>query len=502
MPIDKAVPGKPTDDGSKGTELVLGAEAEDKPPTTLHGWTQWLRDKEMPIFSRTAQCLNRTMEDGRAGIPDLARIILEDPTLTAKLLKFANSPYYNPSRQHLATVTRAVILLGLNIVRELALACSFIDEILGHNKKEEVLRELACALHAAVQAKSLAVLACDPQPEEVFIAALLHNIGQISFWCFEREVGDRIRRLTEQQRMAVEQAEKTVLGFHLDQLGASLSKTWGLGGLIEESFTPKSRRTQLVRLGYQLARSAPQGWSSEAMGRCLKSAAELTGKPQANLLAQLQNNAENAIKLASQFGAEKAAAYIPVANSGNPPAVSVPAAESAERSDADLMQIMREITNLLCGEFDLNVVFEMIIEGVFRGMAMDRVLFALLTPDRKRLKEKSSLGWPPVSVRGIMQINVTESVVNIFSRTLENNEHLWLKQDAAPETRRLYTPEVIAQFGQHECLLSPVGVDKRIIGLFYADRAFGKKPITPEVFADFKQLTRQASIALKLRYSH
>ena len=266
----------------EGNSPTSTANFDEKLPSTLQEWTLWLRDKEMPIFSRTARNLNLAIEDGRAGVADIARIILGDPTLTAKLLKLANSPYYNPSRQRLATVTRAVILLGLNIIRELALACTFIDEILSQNdKKQEVYKELAYALHAAVQAKSLATLVNDPHSEEIFIAALLHNIGQIVFWCFGRELGDKIQKTIQEKHLSSDQAEKQVLGFQLDQLSCSLSKIWGLGGLIENAFESGDRRTQFVRLGFRLARASREGWGNAEVTRCIRTAAELVGKSQA-----------------------------------------------------------------------------------------------------------------------------------------------------------------------------------------------------------------------------
>ncbi|HYE35004.1 HDOD domain-containing protein [Methylocaldum sp.] len=469
---------------------------EEDIPTTLEDWTSWLRDKEMPIFSHTAQRLNQAIEDKRSGVSELAKIILEDPGLTAGLLKLASSPYYNPNSVRLATVTRAIVLLGLNVIRELALACSFIETVMSKHGKQQVNKEIACALHSAVQAKSLAILVNDPQPEEVFIAALLHNIGHIGFWCFELNMGGKIQELTEKQKMPAERAERAVLGFQLIQLGASLSKTWRLGGLIEEAFSGRSPRTEYVKLGYQIARGSSRGWQSEEIKRCIYRVAELTGQPHRNLLQLLQRNAESAVKLARQFGAHEAMAYIPGAEREST-ARQRQTDESTQRDEAGLMQIMQDITNLLCGEFDLNLVFEMVMEGIYRALRMDRVLFALLTPDRRRLKEKSALGWPPVETRGLLQVGIGGSPPNIFSNTLEKNEYLWARETDA-ETQRLFTGEVIAHFGQHDCCLSPISFDKKVIGLFYADRAFSKEPITRDVFDSFRQLTMQANIALKL----
>jgi hypothetical protein len=162
-----------------------------------------------------------------------------------------------------------------------------------------------------------------------------------------------------------------------DLFRVSLSKTWGLGGLIEEAFSGNSPRTEFVKLGYQIARHAPNRWNSEEMRRCIYKMAELTGKRQRHLLTLLRNDAESAVKLAKQSGAHQAAAYIPGMNRE----LRVKQRHTDERPSCDaasLIQIMQDLTNLLCGEFDLNLILEMTIEGIYRAVGMDRVLVRLV----------------------------------------------------------------------------------------------------------------------------
>jgi len=92
-------------------------------PRSLDEWTRVLCEQEMPIFSNTAQNIHSTLEDNNKGAMDLASIILQDPNLTSKLLTVSNSVYYNPSNQNINTVSRAIVILGSNIIRELTLAC-------------------------------------------------------------------------------------------------------------------------------------------------------------------------------------------------------------------------------------------------------------------------------------------------------------------------------------------------------------------------------------------
>ena len=103
--------------GFMGVEIVASAEIESltdsaSPLRNVRDWVSWLRDNEMPIFSRTAQRIYESIDQRSVRALELSKIILEDPCLTAKLLKLANSSYYNPSNQKLNTVTRALVILG------------------------------------------------------------------------------------------------------------------------------------------------------------------------------------------------------------------------------------------------------------------------------------------------------------------------------------------------------------------------------------------------------
>jgi len=139
---------------------------------SLHGWTHVLCNEEMPIFSNTALSIHNILNDSRKGAMELASVILQDPNLTVKLLKMSNTPHYNPSRQKMVTVSRAIVLIGSDIIRELTLVCSFFESILSATNRHQANEEIAHAIHAAVQAKSIAQLVRDSSPEELLLSSL------------------------------------------------------------------------------------------------------------------------------------------------------------------------------------------------------------------------------------------------------------------------------------------------------------------------------------------
>lgn len=471
-------------------------------PKSLAGWSRWLCDQEMPIFSRTAQRINQAVADEKAGTLELSTIILQDPTLTARVLKLSNSSIYNPARLKVDTISRALVILGYKAVSELTLACTFIESIVVHGNKGRVDHEIGRALHAAVQAKCFAQMVNDPAPEEVFIAALLKNLGRIAFFCFDKQSAERIDARMTEKNWTRDQAERSVLGFELAQLGSSLSRSWKLGGLIDETISgmhTDSERVGLVNLSHEIAELSEQGWEATQLQGCLEKLEALTCRPKTKLLDTIQENAVSAVKIASQFGAQDAVQHIP---SKTADVVIVPPIEQndATYNNAELeLQILQDITQAFVGQIKINEVFEMVMEGIHRGVGMDRTLFTLLSPDRTSLNEKSALGWPNTTNPHPIRVPVVGPSANLFSYAITKNHALWIKpNENEAEIDRLFTPQVLAQFGRQACFLGRLSLDQKILGLFYADRGLSNAQLDQKSFDSFSHFVQQANLALIL----
>lgn len=454
-----------------------------------------LRAKELPIFSNTAHRIYMSLDDASKGAMDLAAVILQDPNLTAKLLKVGNSPYYNPSRQKMSTVSRAIIILGAQVIRELTLACSFFESILSASNKDRANQEIAQAIHAAVQARELAITMHDSSPEEVFVAALLHNIGHIAFWCSHSKQATQINDLIEKGRLATKDAEKLVLGFTLQDLGKKLSKSWQLGGLIEESICKpetNNTRVQIVLMGSEISRALKSGNDSTEMRDCLKKLESLSGEHANELIAKIKKNTAAAVKIAQQFGAHDASKFI----SDEPIA---PTDEDAETEKPDKkqiqFQILQDISSHISGKINLNMLFEMVLEGIHRGVEMDRTLFLLLSPDKQILNEKISLGWINQSSGEKIRVHNAENNSNLFFHALRQKESLWI---APQQYETLYSPQITQAIGKYPCFIFPVYTEHKAIGLIYTDRAINKAPLTQADFMTAKHFAKQAEIGLTL----
>ena len=465
-------------------------------PLTLNAWTHLLCNEEMPIFSNTALSIHEILSDDRKGAMELACVILQDPNLTVKLLKISNTPLYNPTRQKMVTVSRAIIMIGSEVIRELTLVCSFFESILSSINKQQANEEIAQAIHAAVHAKSIALAVNDKSPEEVFIATLLNHIGSISFWCFCGDQGERIQALIKKESCSREEAEKKVLGFKLTDLGASLSNSWKLGSLVEESIKPKALsndpRVGLVHLGYEITEALKEGTGSKKYEDCVRKIEALTNQSKKAITENLLNNTATAADIAFQFGATDAARIIQCDLNQS---INLEESASVINKKELQFQISQDLTSIISDQFDINLLLEAVLEGIHRGIAMDRTIFSLLVADKKSLKEKLSLGWRKELYEQSVIFNISETPPNIFFHALAGTQAFW----ANPLVNaKLYTLRDINVVGKNECFMMPIFSNKIPIGLIYADRGLSGQPLTEEDFNSFKYFAQQANIGLTI----
>ena len=472
------------------------ASSKMKPePSSLEEWVDVLCEHEMPIFSNTAQSIHDILNDDRKGAMELASVILQDPNLTVKLLKMSNSSYYNPTRQKMITVSRAIVILGSEMIRELTLLCSFFESILSSTNRRQANEEIAQAIHSAVQAKAIAMATRDTSPEEVFIATLLNHIGKISFWCFCGEQGERIQALIEDGSCTREEAEKQVLGFKLSDLGVSLSKAWKFGGLIEEAIkrfpVSNSPRVGLVHLGYEITEALKEGANSKQYNACVKKIEAITKLSKKAVIENINSNSDVAFGIARQFGAVDASAFIPKS--------SAQAFDSEEDLSAEFdkiqlqFQISQDITSIISDKLDINLLLETVLEGIQRGVGMDRTIFSLMSSDKTSLKEKLSLGWRKNNQS--LTFNISSTPPNIFFKALSSPQPFWAK----PATDdKLFTLRDVNVVGKNQCFLMPIYSGKKPIGLIYTDRGITNQPLTEDDFNAFKHFAQQANIGLSM----
>lgn len=487
------------------TDTQQNPVSDHKTPRNLAEWVEVLSEKGMPVFTKTVQEISGVAADRESSAAELSRVILQDAAMTARLLRVANSPIYSPVGRGISTVSRAVVLLGFNTVRSLCLSIAVIDSLETGAQKARMAEQMARSFHAAIQARSFAEKRRDPSPEEVFIATLLSGIGDLAFWSFNTEASLKLNEALKVPGCDRLKVQKQVLGFDLRELSLGLTRKWHLGELLENALEGKSAqdpRVSNVEFAEQIAVRAEKGWDTPEMKQLVGHVAEALYMPLQDVTDFVHKNAGAAAKAAQYFGVGDAAKLIPLPISERKAELAV----SAERSsrapkflDPDPMlqlTILRELSGMLDSQHDINLLLEMVLEGVFRGIGMDRTLFAMLNPERNRLRARQALGWDKEDMREKFVFDISPLKANIFSHALDSRQPLWWGQDKDPRLKSLITQPVQALTEGVPFFINPIEVNGRSIGLFYADRKPSGRPLDEDSFTAFKHFCQQANLAL------
>jgi putative nucleotidyltransferase with HDIG domain len=141
--------------------------------------------KNLPTLPIVIARLTRMLADPETSVKKVTQLLAEDQALTAKILKLANSAYYGFPGQ-IASVDHAVVMLGFGGVRDVALSASVIDLFRFSPKHAEELGALFAAdrfwehsIATGVACRMLARSRKLADPEEAFVAGLLHDIGKL-----------------------------------------------------------------------------------------------------------------------------------------------------------------------------------------------------------------------------------------------------------------------------------------------------------------------------------
>jgi len=473
-------------------------------PANLSAWVEKLGESGMPVFAHTAKDISHVAESRESSAAELARVVLQDAAMTAKLLRVANSPVFNPMGKSISTVSRAVVLLGFQEVRSICLSIAVVESMLKGKQKQYVIEEMARSFHAAVQARELARKRKDPSPEEVFIATLLFHLGDMAFWAFAGESADRLDTALQQRAGEDRQKiQRDVLGFVFRDLTLGLSKEWKLGELLEQSLqgkVDKNPRAGNVALGYELAMAAEKGWDKPEVKKLVERISENLYMPVAEVSKFVRRNAEEAADTAAFYGAVKASELIPVASEKKEPAVAdAIEAEVPVFVEPDPMlqlTILRELSTLMESKPNFNLVLEMVLEGIYRGIGMDRTLFALRTPDHRFLAGRYALGLDNERLRTQFQVETVDRKPNLFTHVIKTLQPVWVKADEDAAVRGLLTPEVQAISKGSPFFVAPIEIRKKVIGIFYADRHVSGRSLDEDSFTSFKHFAHQGNLAL------
>jgi hypothetical protein len=267
---------------------------------------------------------------------------------------------------------------------------------------------------------------------------------------------------------------------------------------LESALNPNrehNAKVKAVILGERLSRAAIQGWDSGAVRKVIGEIVTYTELDFDQCLQAAQESAERAAEIALHYGAAEVCPLIPGKNCKAPAAKS-PSVKML-RGDAQLqLSILRELTTATAEKADVNTIFQMVIEGMHRGIGLERVAVAFI--QQHQVTAKYVLGDGTEGWRKAFAFDVGPYSDNIFSTAIAKPSAIWLDAAYISQHWHLYSPDIQRVLGAMPSFMYVLRVGDRTPGLFYADRGESGGALSKDQFESFRHFASQAQINLNL----
>ena len=180
------------------------------------------------------QRLCEVLDDPRSGAHEVAAVIGQDPSMTARLLRLANSAYFAFDRP-VDSVHQAVSFIGLTHVRDIALATSvtsaFRDVPPDLIHLEDFWRH---SVAVGIGARLIAGIRRETNVERFFVAGMLHDVGRLVLYVSAPETAQAVLEHAQDRECLLYESEMELTGLDHGTIGGALMERWNMpASLIE-----------------------------------------------------------------------------------------------------------------------------------------------------------------------------------------------------------------------------------------------------------------------------
>ncbi len=519
-------------------------EPEDEPgpsgesrQSTLDFLLRRMRHKsDFPALSESVSAINRIANSETESITRLSNSILKDFALTNKLLRLVNSAYFRPAGgAAISTVSRAVIVLGFEAVRNIAITVLLFEHLRNKANANQLKEDFLRANLAGVLAKDIGAAARLRDLEQAFICSLFHSLGRLLAQFYFPDESEEIRRVGEQKNCSEAAAALQVLGITFEDMGIAIARHWGFPPLIVNSMralppghakragTTEEKLRLLSGMANELctmiAQVTPEGRERE-MKRIMDRFAAAVGLSQPEVEQTVRRAVEEVTEFASiihlnlqqtlfgrqmrQFShstdqAEAAADEFDL-TAGTLLGEGDPLAGAGGRvidAQAVLTAGIQDISNTLVDGYKLNDILRIILETMYRAMGFKRVVLCIRDAKTDAMQGRFGFGPDANEVAKAFRFPLAFNP-DIFHAATSRGVDILISDindpKIAPRIPTWYRKAVAAQ----AFVLLPLNIKGNPVALIYADSDEPNGISIPEKeLSLLRTLRNQALLAIK-----
>ena len=503
------------------------------------------RKGDFPATQQYVSAVVNAAHSSNSSAYTIAQAVLKDFALTNRILRMVNSPYYRGRGGSISTISRAVVILGIDTVISLAGTLSIFEHFHNQDEVQGVKQQAVHALLTAMQAREIAESVDKTLVEEAFICGMLHHLGRLIVAYYFPEEHEAIQELIDEHALGEVAASRRVMRLSYAELGQGIAHRWHLPELVEYSIgglnpshtgglhSSVQKLQGIVSFAHDLSAATLNPDADERREALFRISRQYEGrinlKPH-QLKPILDTSIKNACDLTSalRVNLQQMGLAEPRPMTAEPPP---PGSSDWERSTADddafdapvqpfdvmdehledshpddeefeaarredfLMKTIGEITSSLMTDFEINDILLMVLEGMYRGVGCRNVFLALVDTAYQQVRCRFCLGENAEPLREAFSFPLDEHGRTLASCLQDRKEILYAQ--LTESQKRTVLPEPMRPLlDAGSMLMLPVIVREKPIGIFLAVRGTHQPPIGNQDIRDLRTLANQATLAI------
>lgn len=517
---------------------------------------------DFPALSESVSSINRVVSSDRESINKLSNSILRDFALTNKILRLVNTAFYSTyGGGTINTISRAVIILGFDAVRNIAVTLILFEHMQNKAHATHLKEEFIQTLFSGLLAKDIAKGASKDikDPEEAFICSMFHNLGRLLAMFYFQEEAETINRVMAQKECNEDIASAQVLGISYQDLGIGIARTWGFPEQIVHSMrklppgsvprpkTPMDKLRIISSFSNELCKIVANTPSEDRL-KSIKKLSERYGDSMPIQEKQLLQTLEKALDEITQFAgtvrlgirqsligkqaatwtgrtrqgeiikegvSERAdGATLTEAEAQMQDTVAITATEGVTLAQAKLPEDMgnmpdagnaqailtagiQDISNSLVDGCSLNDILRMILETMYRSMGFQRVLLCI--KDAKQNAMVGRFGFGEDINQTIKTFKFPLSYApDVFHAALSKGVDILISDINEPKISERIPDWYRKTITAQTFVLFPLNIKNAPVALIYADKEPAGSINMPEnELSLLRTLRNQALLAIK-----
>jgi len=519
--------------------------SEGSKQSTLDFLLRRMRHKsDFPALSESVSAINRITSSEMESINKLSNSILKDFALTYKILKMVNTAFYKSyGGGTISTISRAVIILGFDAVRNIAITLILFEHLQNKSHAAQLKDEFLRTLFSAILARNIAAREGMKDPEEAFVCALFHNLGRLLSMFYFPEEANAVTKIMAQKECSEDIASTQVLGISYEDMGIGIAKIWGF---------PEQISNSMRKLGSDAVRPPKNpmdklriiaGFSSELCDSIadtphvdrLKATRKLAVRfgdqmpiAEKRLPQMLENSLDEITQYAatvrtslqqSQFGKQVALwtgrTVKPEdarAEAGAEPQGDItegvilaqatllePAENKPNASDARaiLTAGIQDISNSLVDSCSLNDILRMILETMYRSMGFQHVLLCIKDGKQNTMQGRFGFGADINQIAKNFKFPLSYSA-DVFHAATSKGVDILISDINDPKIKPHIPDWYRKTIASQTFVLFPLNIKNVPVALIYADKERAGDIVMPEnELSLLRTLRNQAILAIR-----